>query len=74
VHDLVHILLLRVHVSVEVDDPDLAVHELRHTASAGIAEIWSWAFGDVGRTEDVPHITHLERLAKIDRILAAVFW
>ena len=42
-HDLVHILLLRVHVSVEVDDPDLAVHELRHAASAGIAEIWSWA-------------------------------
>jgi hypothetical protein len=30
--------------------------------------------GDVGRTEDVPHITHLERLAKIDRILVAVFW
>ena len=43
VHDLVHILLLRVHVSVEVDDPDLAAHALRHTASAGIAKIWSWA-------------------------------
>jgi len=30
--------------------------------------------GDVGRTGDVPHIPHLERLAKIDRILVAVFW
>jgi hypothetical protein len=44
VHDFVHILLLRVRVSVEVDDPDLAVHALHQTASAGIAEIRSWAW------------------------------
>ncbi len=38
VHDLVHVLLLRVDVAVEVDDPELALDRLRHAASAWEAD------------------------------------
>ena len=38
VHDLVHVLFLRVHVAVDVDDPHLALHALRNRAGDGIAD------------------------------------
>ncbi len=38
VHDLVHVLVLRVHVTVDVDDADVPFHALGHAAGAGVAD------------------------------------
>ena len=37
-HDLVHVLFLRVNVPVKVDDADLALNALRHRPRARIAD------------------------------------